>query len=88
MKLLMIFPRCKEPDMAGTKGAEAVSPEQQVAINLGRAYFTHVMKQHKPDMTKEERIENWRQSKKQFVALGRRVLRSLEKDGYKIVAGN
>ncbi len=68
-----------------TKQAKPSTPEQKAARDLGRAYFLQVMKQHKPDMTKEERQESWKQSQRQFVSLGRRVLKMMEKSGYKIV---
>ena len=61
--------------------------QKKAAISIGRSYWASVFKRQYPKATKEEKQASWKQSRKQYVALGRRAVRQLTKASFTLSGG-
>lgn len=64
--------------------SKTLSPEAKIARTIGRACFLAIAKQNNPAITKDQLRQVWKDSKKEYYKLGRRVSRQISKRGYKI----
>jgi hypothetical protein len=65
--------------------AIALSEDQKkAAVAIGRSYWASAFKAQFPNATKEEKDASWKQSRKDYVKLGKAAVRQLSKSGFSI----
>lgn len=63
----------------------AKSPKVQIAQDLGQSWYFAQLTDNDATVTKEQRLEGWKESKRDYTKLAVKVINAMAKRGYSIV---
>lgn len=57
------------------------------AVHIGKAQWATVFNKQFPTATKEQRLESWKQHRKEYAKIGQIAVRQLLRSGFQITGG-